>query len=353
MKGKQQGKQRGFIQIPILIAIIIGTIIVSGVGYFGIIKYENYQAEKIEQKKQAKLNQKAEEEQKQKLQGLLELQGEELEKQKIEIEALKEKPSVIIQNIEEKVNTPATSKAESRADIIEQWTPNIAYIVCNFTLTGSPKFMADMRAYGVDTKPITLIGSGFVRSITTKHSPAPVVAIITNRHVLTAHNGFSGPSSCEVTLPGNHKYIFNKGDYYFQTENGESGDIEFIDGKPYIIPATDAGWLWVRNPDSYIKELATKSKLCDVLPRMGDDVIILGYPGIGSASGITATEGIVSGVEDKYFITSAKVEHGNSGGVALFRDQNCYFGIPTFAHSGAVESLARILNYKKTFIVGY
>ena len=336
--------RKGFIQIPLLIAIIAGVLVLGGGGYIGLKQYQRYQTEKIRKEKSSEANKQIEEQQ-QKLQELINSQSKELEKQKTEIEALKKKPSVI-------VNSSDKSNTLSRADIIVQWTPTVAYIVCKFSIT-NPKTITNLRNYGIDTDPVVLVGSGFVRQITTKHSSVPVIAIITNRHVLSAHNGFSGPSSCEATLPGNYKYTFGEDDYYFQTENGESGDIEFINGQPYVIPITDAGWLWVRNPDSYIKELATKSKLCESLPRIGDDVIILGYPGIGSESGITATEGIVSGIEDKYFITSAKVEHGNSGGVALFKDKNCYFGIPTFARTGTVESLARILNYKKTFMVGY
>jgi Trypsin-like peptidase domain len=337
--------KNGFIQIPILITIIASILVLGGVSYVGVKQYRIYQVEKVVNQKLAEENKKTEEDRQLKLQELLDSQSKELKTQKSEINALKNKPSVII-------NTPNKSNELSRADIIAQWTPDIAYIVCKFSID-DPKTIASLRKYGVSTAPEVLAGSGFVRSITTKNSSAPVVAIITNRHVLNAHNGFSGPSSCEVTLPGNHKYTFGEQDYYFQTNDGESGDIEFIDGQPYVIPITDAGWLWVRNPDSYISDLATKSKLCSVLPRIGDDVVILGYPGIGADTGITATEGIISGVEGKYFVTSAKVEHGNSGGVALYKDQNCYFGIPTFVRTGTVESLARILNYKETFIVGY
>ena len=330
--------QKGFIQIPILIAIIAGVLVLSGGGYWGVRQYQNYRTEK---KKFTETNKKAEEEKQKKLQELLDSQSKELERQKTEIETLKKKPSVI-------VNTPNKSGELSRADIITQWTPSIAYIVCEFSITDS-KTIANLKKYGVDADPVISAGSGFVRSIITKHSPAPMVAIITNIHVLGAHNGFSSASSCEVTLPGNHKYTFNSDDIYFQNPYGEGGEVKFIGGQPYLIPVIDAGFLWIKNPDSYIRDVATKSKLCDALPRIGDDIIILGYPGIGSNVGITATEGIISGIEDKYFVTSAKVEHGNSGGAAIYRDQNCYFGIPTFARTGTVESLARILNFKTTF----
>jgi len=42
-------KQKGFIQIPILIAIIVGVFVVGGVGYIGVKQYQKHQAEKPQQ----------------------------------------------------------------------------------------------------------------------------------------------------------------------------------------------------------------------------------------------------------------------------------------------------------------
>lgn len=61
---------------------------------------------------------------------------------------------------------------------------------------------------------------------------------------------------------------------------------------------------------------------------------------------IAVTEGIISGFEGNYFITSAKVEHGNSGGAAIHVRNNCLLGLPTFAQVGYIESLARILDIR-------
>jgi hypothetical protein len=77
----------------------------------------------------------------------------------------------------------------------------------------------------------------------------------------------------------------------------------------------------------------------------------LGYPTIGSSGSITVTEGIVSGIEGDYYVTSAKIDHGNSGGVAILTKDDCYLGIPTFVkNNGGFESLGRIL--KSTFPLG-
>lgn len=86
------------------------------------------------------------------------------------------------------------------------------------------------------------------------------------------------------------------------------------------------------------------SKMCTTKASIGDQVLILGYPGIGSKESITATEGIISGFDGDHYITSAKIERGNSGGAAIDVKNDCFLGIPTLVYTGRVESLARILS---------
>ena len=87
-------------------------------------------------------------------------------------------------------------------------------------------------------------------------------------------------------------------------------------------------------------------KYCKTVPNLGDPVIMLGFPAIGSPTGVTVTQGIISGYDGDYFITDAKIDHGNSGGVAINLDGNCYLGLPTWAATGEIESLARILKWQ-------
>ena len=89
---------------------------------------------------------------------------------------------------------------------------------------------------------------------------------------------------------------------------------------------------------------------CQKKASIGDSLIVLGYPSYGADySEITATEGIVSGYDGEYYTTSAKIEQGNSGGVAILQKDNCYLGIPTAVRLGAFESLGRILDVKYIF----
>lgn len=342
---------KGFIQVSILIAIVACVLVVGGVVYIGVEQYQRYQAEKSEKGKLAEENKKMEEEKRLKLQKLIESQNEELEKQKADIENLKNKPSVIIQNPEEnsKPSAPIDS-VMSLADLIEFWSPNIAKINCLSDLNKSPGGNAIkplLIRYGVDTEPVTVSGSGFLILVNTSYS-GPEIIILTNRHVVNTHNGYAIPYYCEAVLPGGYKYFFDNNDLNFVTTNSET---KYINSKPFNVYEVDAAFFIIKNPDTYSANLAkAKASLtCTETPRIGDDVIILGYPTIGSAEGITATDGIISGLEESYFITSAKIEQGNSGGAAILKNKNCYLGIPTFARTGSVESLARILSFKKIF----
>ena len=90
--------------------------------------------------------------------------------------------------------------------------------------------------------------------------------------------------------------------------------------------------------------VSTLNSVCRVKAASGDRIVVLGYPAIGAKGDVTVTEGIISGYEEKFYITSAKIEQGVSGGVAVLVDKNCYLGIPTFVRAGEVESLGRILD---------
>lgn len=85
------------------------------------------------------------------------------------------------------------------------------------------------------------------------------------------------------------------------------------------------------------------SNVCLSNPRIGERVITLGYPAIGAKESVTVTEGIISGFDDDYYATSAKIEKGNSGGAAVSVERDCFLGLPTLVVAGRIESLARIL----------
>ncbi len=202
-----------------------------------------------------------------------------------------------------------SGSSQNLALIIKDWKPLVAYIQCDFKLPNS--------YLGVKTE-----GSGII----VKFDNTPI-RVITNRHVVTGPPLYVS-SGCSVKVLNSKKSFLVP-----------FGDIE-VSADEY-----DWGILTINNPDKNLIAL-TKifPKLCEQKPALGDGVVVLGYPQIGSVSSVTATEGIIAGFDGDYFITSAKVEQGNSGGAAILSKNSCLFGIPTYASLGQVESLARILD---------
>lgn len=152
--------------------------------------------------------------------------------------------------------------------------------------------------------------------------------VVTNRHVLVSNPAIA--RDCTIEFPD------GKGTHVAVQEDGA------IQG---TVGNYDLGRLKIVQPDAYIRNTATSmNRFCSARPSIGDEVISIGYPLIGSTGDITATDGIISGFESDYFITSAKIERGNSGGIVVLLKNNCLLGVSTFVQFGQLESLARILD---------
>lgn len=82
--------------------------------------------------------------------------------------------------------------------------------------------------------------------------------------------------------------------------------------------------------------------------NIGDSVMLFGYPGFGGNT-LTVTDGIISGiVSTEYgpvYKTSAKIDSGNSGGIAVNSKQKCIVGIPTWAIEGDFEGMGFIQSW--------
>ncbi len=206
------------------------------------------------------------------------------------------------------------AKTYDTSKIIAEWRPRIAYISCDWKNNNGSVYQ-------------TQTGSGILAK-----EPGGYPAVVTNTHVILNENN-APPSLCRIQFPDYGKTTTVSPDQIFKSSNGF--DWSRID---------------LDSSDSYLNDLSAKSfPACTDTPSVGSNIVILGYPGIGSQTDITATEGIVSGYDGDYYITSAKVERGNSGGAAVLLRQNCYLGIPTFTRTGDIESLARILKSRLIF----
>ena len=315
--------QKGFIQIPVLIAIIVGVLILGGGGYVGVKKYQNYQTENLEK---VKITQEkevvAQETQRQK--------DLEVEKLKQEVEALKnKKPETMIKPAPAKPTKNESN--EDLASIIKEWGPRVAFINCKIVING--------------TNVGEQSGSAYIFGFEEKSGE---ILLLTNKHVIKVDTYYSDgkptgisalPTSCDIKIPGDSQFttVYNDG-------KGEN---------PFAVSGTveDLGTVWIKNPTAYMKTITRNlwDGNCKSKAERGEKILILGYPGIGDQNDITVTDGIISGFDGIYYVTSAKIEHGNSGGVAISVKNNCYLGIPTFVVSGELESLARILDINVAF----
>jgi len=219
--------------------------------------------------------------------------------------ALEESSQKKISTLEEKISR---TKTYNVASIISEWRPIIANIECQFRYS--------------DTGRLYQRNSGSGIAIKFGNSPS---AILTNKHVITDDSGY-GAYSCSAKLPDSSDLVTSS-----DTRSSAKG--------------YDLGYVYINEPSSYLKTITSSfPSLCSQKPLLGDEIVVLGYPSIGSKENVTATEGIISGFDGNYLITSAKVEQGNSGGAAILLKDNCLLGIPTFVTLGKVESLARILD---------
>lgn len=76
--------------------------------------------------------------------------------------------------------------------------------------------------------------------------------------------------------------------------------------------------------------------------KLGESVRIFGYPAISGGYALTVTDGLVSSFPgDGLIVTSAKISHGNSGGLAVDKD-GCMVGVPSLISSDENESLGII-----------
>ncbi|HEY4504797.1 MAG TPA: serine protease [Candidatus Paceibacterota bacterium] len=211
--------------------------------------------------------------------------------------------------IAELSKTIEAGKLPSTSEIVDSWSSRIARISCDFgkyTSSGSGLLARVPQGGGVNAP----------RVITSKH----VVIDELGRGAIICTSTFTNGAKV-VSRTLNQEVEISKAGYDFG----------------YLISSN-----WSNLPDGAMN---TQLKLCsNTNVRTGDAVLVLGYPSIGSDRDLTVTEGIVSGREGDYFVTSAKVERGNSGGAAVLIRENCYLGIPTFVETGGLESLARILD---------
>jgi S1-C subfamily serine protease len=192
------------------------------------------------------------------------------------------------------------SQTSDISGLIARWSPFVYDITCTFE-------NGDDESESGGSAVVEWSGAG--------------VRFVTNRHVVETEG--EGLVSCELERPGT--------DATFTVSAKDVTISEEHDVAYGALTETPSAML--------------RSQRCSSPPTIGDTVVILGFPQIGAKESVTATEGILSGFDEEYYTTSAKIEKGNSGGAAIDAKRDCFLGLPTLVFAGRIESLARILPF--------
>jgi uncharacterized RDD family membrane protein YckC len=207
----------------------------------------------------------------------------------------------------------------------ESILPTVANIYCPLS---SEKMNLKSNGYG---------GSGTIID--------PEGLILTNSHV----------------IPQEGEYLnINKEGCFVIINNQETQEPEVYLANPIVIPELsdtyDIAYLKIYNV--YIDEEYKKwgefpktfpsfdasSACADEAVKLGEQIRVYGYPISTGGASLTVTEGIVSSLPgDGLILTSAKIDQGNSGGVAV--DSNgCMIGIPSAVSKGEYENMGVIIS---------
>jgi S1-C subfamily serine protease len=214
--------------------------------------------------------------------------------------------------VEAQKNVPVPA---TLSDIEKEWSPRVVRIGCadnNYVSSGSGVLTrADFSSIG-------------------KSANAPT--LITNKHVVTDPDTGYLYTYCSFQVSDSDN-VFTMDMSNGGSRGSANYDVEYF-------PSTSS-----KPPPG----ANTAMKVCSPSDAsIGDRIAILGYPangGTGVASkAITITAGIISSYDGDYYVTDAKIDHGNSGGAAVLIKDDCYLGIPTWVEAGGFESLGRILS---------
>lgn len=168
--------------------------------------------------------------------------------------------------------------------------------------------------------------------------------ILTNAHIIP--DGAEKKVSCLVILPdpstGSPNEIYTA--YPIVVPNlSEKYDLAFVqvDDVFYDEKKGKAYGTYPKKFPAYNNNSYCKNKNL----KLGEPIRIYGYPAISGGYALTITDGIVSSMlpDEGLIVTSAKISHGNSGGLAV--DENgCRVGIPSMVSGDDYESLGVIIS---------
>lgn len=168
--------------------------------------------------------------------------------------------------------------------------------------------------------------------------------ILTNYHVV------SDAEWCLVTIPdegtGEPKEIYYSSPLIV-SELSKLYDIAMLIVDD--VYTDEDGYSWGSYPNTF--KYFQQPESCKDDSKLGDSIKIYGYPSTSNNYNLTITEGIISNFDGDYILTSAKIDTGNSGGLAV-DNNSCWVGIPSAILEGDYQNLGVIIptNIIKEFV---
>lgn len=174
--------------------------------------------------------------------------------------------------------------------------------------------------------------------------------VITNSHIIPQDEEYilTSEEGCLIILPnqqtGQPEEIYWAKPVVYP---GLSDEYDLAYLEIYDVFVDEDGKVWGRYPRVFPSIFAEEHKYDDICQlrtnKLGDLVRIFGYPQTSGGFYLTVTDGIISSFSDEgVILTSAKVDEGNSGGLAVDQ-RGCMVGIPVAISEGTYQNLGVII----------
>lgn len=169
--------------------------------------------------------------------------------------------------------------------------------------------------------------------------------VLTNLHVVD----LGGDVDCAIGLPDPETGVIREA--YWATpiidvENTTGHDLAIVSIEE---PIFDQNGNTYGFHEKYLKArfpVYEETQAClAVAPELGDRLFVIGYP-VLSGGALTVTDGLISSLfsSEGYLITSAKINSGNSGGLAIDSD-GCFVGVPrAYYYQGREENYGEVID---------
>ena len=180
----------------------------------------------------------------------------------------------------------------------------------------------------------------------------PEGIVLTNSHVIPQDEEFilTGEEGCLVILP--NQQTGQPEEMYWAKpvvipELSDIYDLAYLEIYDVFVDEED-GEVYGKYPRTFPSVFAIEHKHDDICqfrsPKLGDPVRIFGYPQTSGGFYLTVTDGVISSFSDEgVILTSAKIDEGNSGGLAVDQ-KGCMVGVPVAISEGRYQNLGVIIS---------